>query len=608
MASIMNTAVPRQRKTQIIESSIDQSNDFLSDVVTVDSRDEESDLEQWISEFGLQSGTTFTLFFRPVSFSCTNKNSLLHTGTWTTVGDEHLFTDTKITNNIDTNLIRSIRGDAPVEDDYDCIPSARLPGALQIEPSIRRLLSHVGITASENAIWMVIVAAREYISGLIRRVISNDIDFDDGCAPSVPNHYQISIACPRIVSEQSENVINRVDDSKFDEGRKIINSICLSHVLAENPSTAYRLTSMYCVSVDGWRGCVSHPSLDKVNLLINSSIERAASRREMLAEKSKQLTVMPNVGPRPQSDKSSVAKNESPPPLATSILKPTSAYPSDRNSSSSEQPTDISSKIQPFPSTSILKSVSDYNAQHLDGILSQAHLQSSFTHPINTSQFAAQRMDQLQLLQSKFLHSQLTMPFIPGPTPQSVYRMQTMNNYNTTRNNMQPSCAMNFTPNPAQQFVMKPVIPEKSTQKKSILPSIVFTNLRHEQPQLLSRINEIFNPSNRSLIGGGDGTELTAMLAKPSNKASIATSGENNRTDEASMSKISDLGQSAHSESEKDSTSVNDDAKSTATIKSTTTVASRGRGFGAKNLAAMKARMSIASSSAKTPLSDSERK
>jgi hypothetical protein len=167
---------------------------------------------------------------------------------------------------------------------------------------------------------------------------------------------------------------------------------------------------------------------------------------------------------------------------------------------------------------------------------------------------------------------------------------------------------MNFTPNQAQQFVMKPVIPEKSTQKKSILPSIVFTNLRLEQPQLLSRINEIFNPSNRSLIGGGDGTELTAMLAKPSNKAIIATSGENNRTDEASMSKISDLGQSAHSESEKDSTSVNDDAKSTVTIKSTTTVESRGRGFGAKNLAAMKARMSIASSSAKTPLSDSERK
>lgn len=598
MASIMNTAVPQLRKTQILESSIDQLNHFMSDVVTVDSRDEESDLKQWISEFGLQSGTTSTLFFTslflaPCSISCTNKNSLLHTGTWTTVGDEHVFTDTKITNNIDTNLIRSIRGDAPVEDDYDCIPSARLPGALHIEPSIRIHLSHVGITASENAIWMVIVAVREYISGLIRRVISNDIDFDDGCAPSVPNHYQISIACPRIVSEQSENVTNRVDDSKFDEGRKIINSICLSHVLAENPSTASRLTSMYCVSVDGWRGCVSHPSLDKVNLLINSSIERAASRREMLAEKSKQLTVMPNVGPRPQSDKSSVAKKESP-PLATSILKPTSAYPSDRNSS--EQPTDISSKIQPFPSTSILKSVSDSNAQHLDGNLSQAHLQSSFTLPINTSQFAAQRMDQLQLLQSKFLHSQLTTPFIPGPTPQSVYRMQTMNNYNTTQNNMQPSCAMNFTPNPAQQFVMKPVIPEKSTQKKSILPSIVFTNLRHEQPQLLSRINEIFNPSNRSLIGGGGGTELTAMLAKPSNKASIATSGENNRTDEASMSKISDLGQS------------DDDAKSTATIKSTTTVASRGRGFGAKNLAAMKARMSIASSSAKTPLSDSERK
>ena len=63
MASIMNTAVPQQRKTQILDSSIDQSNDFLSDVVTVDSRDEESDLKQWISEFGLQSGTTSTIFF-----------------------------------------------------------------------------------------------------------------------------------------------------------------------------------------------------------------------------------------------------------------------------------------------------------------------------------------------------------------------------------------------------------------------------------------------------------------------------------------------------------------------------------------------------------------
>lgn len=496
--------------------------------------------------------------------------------------------NTNITNNIDTNLIRSIRIDAPAEYDYDCIPSARLPGALQIEPSVRRLVSHVGITASENAIWMVIVAVREYISGLIKRVISNDNDFDDGCAPSVPNHFQISIACPRIVSEQSENLNNRADDSNFVE-KKIINSICLSHILAENPSTASRLASMYCVSVDGWRECVSHPSLDKVNLFINSSIERTASRREMLAEKSKELTVMPNVCPRPQSDKSSVATKKSPPPSATSIFKSLSAHPSDKNCCSNKKTADISSR------TSALKSISDSKTQILDGTLSQAQLQSSYTLPINTSsQFAAQRIDQLQLLQSKFFQSQLTTPFMPDPNPQSVYGIQTMNNYNTMQINMQPSCAMNFTP--VQQFVMKPVLPEKNTQKKSILPSIVFTNSRDEQSQLLSRINEIFNPSNRRLSGGGGGTESTAaMLAKPSPKEIIAISGENNRTDDASMSKISDLGQSAHSESGKDTTSFNDDAKSTATIKSTTTVASRGRGFGAKNLAAMKARMSVAS-------------
>jgi hypothetical protein len=201
-----------------------------------------------------------------------------------------------------------------------------------------------------------------------------------------------------------------------------------------------------------------------------------------------------------------------------------------------------------------------------------------------------------------------------------------MNNYNNTMPiNIQPSCAaISFNPTPVQQFVMKPVIPEITThKKKSILPSIVFTNSRDEQqPQLLSRINEIFNPSNRRLSGGdGGGTEFTAMLAKPSTKANIAAApaaayvGENNKTDEASMSKISDLGQSAHSETdEKDTISVNgDDTKSTVTMKSTTSVVSQGgRGFGAKNLAAMKARMSIiantTSSANKTPSSDLERK
>jgi hypothetical protein len=346
----------------------------------------------------------------------------------------------------------------------------------------------------------------------------------------------------------------------------------------------------------------------------------------MLAEKSKQSTIMPNVGPIPQSDKSSVATKKSPPPPpVTSILKPTSAHPSDKNVSSNKQPVDISSKTKSFPAaTSVLKSISDSKAQILDGKLSQAQLQSSYTLPINntSSQFTAQRMDQLQLLQSQFLQSQLTTPFMPAPNPQSVYGMQPMNNYNTMPINIQPSCAaISFNPTPVQQFVMKPVIPEKNThKKKSILPSIVFTNSRDEQqPQLLSRINEIFNPSNRRLsVGGGGGTEFTAMLAKPSTKANIAAVaaanvGENNRIDEASMSKISDLGQSAHSETEeKDTISVNDDTKSTVTMKSTTSVASQGgRGFGAKNLAAMKARMSIAnttSSATKTPSSDLERK
>lgn len=57
MASIVN------EKSEILESSIDQSNDMLSHVVAVDRSDEETDIEQWNSEFGLQSGTTYHSFF-----------------------------------------------------------------------------------------------------------------------------------------------------------------------------------------------------------------------------------------------------------------------------------------------------------------------------------------------------------------------------------------------------------------------------------------------------------------------------------------------------------------------------------------------------------------
>jgi hypothetical protein len=64
MASIM------QEKTQILESSIDQSNDVLNDVIPVDRSDEEIDIDQWNLEFGLQSGIRLTLFFLMLLRSC----------------------------------------------------------------------------------------------------------------------------------------------------------------------------------------------------------------------------------------------------------------------------------------------------------------------------------------------------------------------------------------------------------------------------------------------------------------------------------------------------------------------------------------------------------
>jgi hypothetical protein len=75
MASIM------QEKTQILESSIDESNDVLNDVIPVNRSDEEIDIEEWNLEFGLESGIRLTFFIhfllsRSLFISCTKTSFL----------------------------------------------------------------------------------------------------------------------------------------------------------------------------------------------------------------------------------------------------------------------------------------------------------------------------------------------------------------------------------------------------------------------------------------------------------------------------------------------------------------------------------------------------
>ncbi|KAL3816484.1 hypothetical protein ACHAXA_005840 [Cyclostephanos tholiformis] len=290
----LSVHIPPQWKTKTHGSFPNQ----LNTAMTIEHK---SDLRQWRSNFGPRSVA------------------------WTAGGNEIALAKTDSSNDIHPNLVSSIHsGDVAVE---SVVPSARLPGALQIEPFVRKHTAHSGLTASEDAIWLLVVAVREYAFALIKRIMLNDKDFADSYAPRVPNHFQISLAFPHISS-------NKIDDSAKNvvkentTGKRVINSICLSHVLATNPSAASRLASMYSIVLDDRQGSVSHVGLDYANYLINSSIQRAASRRLLNNQKSSSPAHNTNASSSAQSDnrsaKSQLHSSQTP---AASPSKTTLPYP-----------------------------------------------------------------------------------------------------------------------------------------------------------------------------------------------------------------------------------------------------------------------------------------
>ena len=239
-------------------------------------------------------------------------------------GDELALTKTDSRQSIRPELVGSIHKGGLEEEEV--LPSARLPGALEIEPLVRKHTENSGLTASENAIWMLVVAVREHSSSLIKKVIANDKDFDDGYAPSLPTHFQTSLACHRLTTENGnglkkgrkiQDVHCGTSSGKLERsGKKVINSTSLSHVLAETSSIASRLTSIRSAVISDDRGASAYcPGLDNVNCIINASIQRGASKRQRssteyqnvlsTATTSHSTSASPvhiNSGPKTQSD------------------------------------------------------------------------------------------------------------------------------------------------------------------------------------------------------------------------------------------------------------------------------------------------------------------
>ncbi|KAL3800902.1 hypothetical protein ACHAW5_009912 [Stephanodiscus triporus] len=636
----LSNHIPQHWKTKSTKSIADQLNDGDA-MEQVDWRDRKSDLRLWRSDFGPQSGT------------------------WSACVNEITFAKTDSSNDIDLNLVSSTHSGVLAEQVF--LPSARLPGALQIEPLVRKHTSHSGLTASENAIWMLVVAVREHSFALIKKIMSNDKDFGNGYAPRVPNHFQTSIAFPRIPSENSENHEQSVGADNT--GKRVINSICLSHVLAENPCAASRLTSMYSFALDDWRGSASHAGLDIVNYLTNLSIQRAARRRQMICQNrqsparaiSKSTLTPPthnvNVSSNEHSSESSVkAQLHSTQTSSRSLLKSTLAYPSNMNVSPSEHSGESSVKAQP---TSLLKSTAANPSASLSestltstthnmtanssehsgesSVKAQLHstqtsvtsllksrlasyptvrsrsqrdensvetqLHSTHTYPatwfpLNMPQLVTQRMD--HHIPTPLLQSQISLPSMSSQNTQSPYSMQMMNH--TTEQHVQPSLKK-FIPNPNPAPLADPGFPEiMNTHKKSHLAPIVFT--KADQPQNSAIPMNTSYPSSTLPRGSKD---LAALLAMPISQPVFAgtkdtISSVENRVDKAALEE-SDLRQRDRTIAEKTVGNEEKDGVKDAMPIANIPSRPRGRGFGAKNLAALRARTSL-SDSARSSFSD----
>ena len=272
-----------------------------------------------------------------------------------------------------------------------------------------------------------------------------------------------------------------------------------------------------------------------------------------------------NISSRTQSDESSAnTQLQSTKTLSTSLLTSELAYPVHMKTSSSVQSDESPAKTQlhstqTFPATSF---------------------------PLNMTQLVPQRMDHHitpPLLQF------LSLTSMPSRNAQSLYSMQMMNQ---TTAQQQPSLS-NFIQNPMP--LVKPGFPEiMNTDKKSELPPIVFTNA-----------DQLHYPSIPR-----DSKDFAALLAMPTSqpdpdRTNESISSDENRADIATLDKP-DLRQKDPTGSEKDVTNKEKDHGEHVRPVVNIPIRPRGRGFGVKNLAAIRARTSFTGST-RSSFSDSEK-
>jgi hypothetical protein len=112
--------------------------------------------------------------------------------------------------------------------------SLRIPGAVVVDPHVRRLAELSGLTTSENAVWLMVVAVKEYAKSLIDFTISSTNAVEAGQLPPRLNTRVPALPRKRTASDGA-------GESRHTKRLKCISSIDLHSVASNLPLSGQAL-------------------------------------------------------------------------------------------------------------------------------------------------------------------------------------------------------------------------------------------------------------------------------------------------------------------------------------------------------------------------------
>ena len=190
-------------------------------------------------------------------------------------------TRSKLYNETKTNIytINNFRKDSA---ENDRIPSGAIPASIEIDPLVRHYASNSGMLVSENSIWMVTVATREYMKSVIEKTIANSEDFSEGYASQLPRSNMVLLACKQYEAKTEDSLVDsRSASAEAPNNICVIGNAELANMLESNPLIAGSLASsrmswMRSAVSDGTNSSLRY--LVKVERAINIAIQQGETK------------------------------------------------------------------------------------------------------------------------------------------------------------------------------------------------------------------------------------------------------------------------------------------------------------------------------------------